>query len=273
MKSPALKFLLPALAMLTFAVQAAEPSPNLANQLTEARAQLEVLKQKYSDQHPMVREQKAKIASLEQQLPKNTPATSSPESAQRTFSLDFPGGSLRAFLAAMAKIEGVSLSVIAAGEQSDLETQLPPFSLKNTTVMTTVQVLSRLLQPRGLDLSPMSSDPSVVAVLSRRDAPKPGAIRPPPTMFDSFPLGTYLAEQTIDDIVGAIRAGWELDPSHDKEALRLKFHPGTSILLVSGPPEAIQIAGKVISQLKGAYDKDSKSNLRKLSPNPEPTKR
>jgi len=31
--------------------------------------------------------------------------------------------------------------------------------------------------------------------------------------------------------------------------LRLKFHQPTAILLVSGPPEATQIAGKIISQL------------------------
>ena len=45
-------------------------------------------------------------------------------------------------------------------------------------------------------------------------------------------------------------AGWELDPAHDPKALNLKFHPGTSILLVSGSTDAIMVTQSVIGQLK-----------------------
>jgi hypothetical protein len=274
MKSTVLKLLLLALAMLTFAVQAAERSPNPQSphrsaapaldgketglgQLIEAHAQLEVLKQKYGDQHPMMIEQKAKIAALEKQLRNSGAPSGGLESAQRTFSIDFPGGSLRAFLTAIEKIDGVSLSIIGSGEQSDFETQLPPFSLKNTTLMTAVQVLSRLLQPRGFDLSPMSSDPSVVAVLSRHEPPR--STRIIPNEFESFQVGPYLADQTIEDIVAAIRTAWELDPQRDPNALRLKFHPATSILLVSGPRDGLNMAAKLISQLKTQSKTDART--------------
>lgn len=264
MKFTVFKLALVALGSLVHAIAAAELTP-----LQEARAQLEGLKQKYGDQHPTIIEQKAKIAALEKQGA-DSPSKASREAA-KSFSIDFPGGTVRDFLNAVAKLEGVSLSIIA-NDPADLKTPLPAFSLRNSGVQTVVMALMRLLETRGYNLNPVGMEPnSVVAVLARQEPRPKAAPPPPPTLFDSFPLGTYLADQTIDDIVGAIRAGWELDPAHDKESLRLKFHPGTSILLVSGPPEAIQIASKVISQLKGAYDKDSKSNLRKIT-NPDPVK-
>jgi hypothetical protein len=178
------------------------------------------------------------------------------------------GGSLREFVTAASSSEVGSFSLINAGEPADLETPLPAFNLRNANWGTVIEVLANFLSTRGLQLRIAGSDTearSVVCVLRRVDTSKEDKLAGA-TQFDSFPLGAYLADQSIDDIVGAIRAGWELDPKHDRDALRLKFHPPTSILLVSGPPEAIAVASKVISQLKGAFDKDSKSNLQSTKP-------
>ncbi len=194
--------------------------------------------------------------------------------------IDFPGGNLRALLDALPHEAGAfSFNVISAGDARDVDAALPPFSLRNASLETLFGVVKQLIESKGFNLTDTDAASrriinSVVCVLSRRDVPQ-AVKRIEPTLFDSFPLGAYLNDQSIDDIVGAIRAGWELNPAHDRDALRLKFHPPTAILLVSGPPDAIAVANKVISQLKGAFDKDSKSELRsrqnQLSP-PETTK-
>jgi hypothetical protein len=165
------------------------------------------------------------------------------------FNIDFPGGTIREFLSVTMKTPA-SISIISAGEASDLDTPLPPFALRNTNAIVTLQVLARLLMPRGFDLVPMDSGPnSAVAVLSRHQDRKP-VVRQAQNDFESFQLAHHLQDQSIDDIVGAIRAAWELDPQRDPNGLRLKFHPATSILLVSGPRDGLNMASKIISQLK-----------------------
>lgn len=195
------------------------------------------------------------------------------ESAPRQFSIDFPGGTVRDFLTAVSKNDGVSISIIAASDPADLGAPLPPFSLRNINTMTAEQVLARMLNARGYDLTLVSGDPysnSVVAVLSRIEK-KPVVVRMPSSRFESFQLGPYLADQSIDDIVGAIRMAWELDPQHDPKALNLKFHPQTAILLMSGPPEGLELAMKIISQLKRSAKNDPKPAQK--TPPPEAEKR
>jgi hypothetical protein len=253
MKSLLSKILLLALAAFASVALAAEPTAGeLQNQLRYARNQVLELKKKYTDDHPMVREQKAKVAALEKQLADAGGHPEANDNVLRTFSIDFPGGTLGDFIGALSKIEGVSISIISTGDQSDFAIKLPPFALRNTNAIVAVQVLARLLEPRGIDLNPMMSDQnSGVAVLSRRES-KLAPTRTAPSQFESFQLAPYLADQSIEDIVGAIHAGWELDPQHDAKALQLKFHPQTSILLVSGPREGLDLTMKIISQLKAA---------------------
>ena len=257
MKFTLSKIALLSVALLLPAARAAESNPAaLQTQLHSARAQLAELRQKFTDDHPRVAEQKAKIAALEKQIAEDPLKPTRevlnmvmPRAA--TFSIDFPGGSIRTFLAAASKIDGVSISIVSAGDASDLDTPLPPFSLRNTNAMVTLQVLGRLLSPRGFDLSTMEAGQnSAVAVLSRRSTSRPRPVVPPADQFESFQLAPYLVDQTIDDIVGAIRAAWELNPEHDANQLKLKFHPATSILLASGPREGLDLTAKIISQLK-----------------------
>ncbi len=262
--------------------------------LAEARAELEELKQTFTETHPRVREQRARIAALEgavrppqpggqprgpmpgQPMPPQPPGQPGPHPQPwggpfpphfKPISVDFPGGTLNDLLALIAKNPEVSLSVINAGEPADLATPVPAFVLRNTTAPTILQVLARLLNPRGLELSPVSGDDnSVVALLVRHDPARPGPVRAPPTEFESFQLGPFLGETSVDDVVAAIRTAWELDPHHDASALRLKFHPPTSILLVSGPREGLSMAMKIISQLKPSTKIRPDSSPRPPSP-------
>jgi hypothetical protein len=129
----------------------------------------------------------------------------------------------------------------------------------------TLQVLGRLLIPRGFELAPMEAGPnSAVAVLARPTRPRTTV--PPASVFESFQLAPFIIPraqsaderiQAVDYIVNAIRTAWEMDPSHDKDALRIKFHSPTSILLVSGPGPAIDTAKNVLGSLRRTADDSS----------------
>ena len=183
--------------------------------------------------------------------------------------LDFPGGSLSKLLATISKAHEVSFNIISAGNPTDLATEMPPFSLRNAPLATVAEVIHQLLYPRGLDLKYVGGETnSVVCVVSWREMPD-ASKHPPATEFESFQLAPYLAEQSVDDIVGAIRTAWELDPAHDRAALHVKFHPGTSILLVSGPHDGISLALSVIVSLKRAPEQHPKVSPKNPPPEAE----
>ena len=78
--------------------------------------------------------------------------------------------------------------------------------------------------------------------------------------FQSFQLAPYLEFQSVDDIVGAVHAMWALDPMRSPEALRVKFHPPTGILLVSGPSEGIQMVEVILRQLRRSSEQAPRPN-------------
>jgi hypothetical protein len=200
-------------------------------------------------------------------------AVTTNEAKPRIFSLDFSGGSLGKLLADLAKVDGISFSVITAGGPADLNVELPPFALRNASLITLYEVLQPLLAVRGYDMNVAGGADgrnSLVGVLRRMEKPAPRARS---SDFASHQLAPYLAEQSVDDIVGALRAAWELDPAHDRAALHLKYHPPTSILLVSGPPEAIEMTRRVLQEMKRSPDKAAKSALLNAPPPAETEKK
>jgi hypothetical protein len=164
-----------------------------------------------------------------------------------TADINFPGGTLGQLTTMLARTPEGSLNII--GDSNDLNIQLPPFAIQNAHAGVIAMALNRFLETRGLTLLPSGGN-----VPNTKDVYVVRRIGDP-TMrsrdnFESLQLAPYLEQHKIDDIIGAIRAAWELDPTHDAAALRLKFHPPTSILLVSGPPEATLLTQKVVATLK-----------------------
>jgi hypothetical protein len=218
------------------------PSGAGSREMIEARTNLMRLKADLGEDDPHVMAERGRVEMLEGLEPKK-------------ISIDFRGGPLSALLNQIGGPDGPSLSIIGADGLNPSEVGLPPFSLRNAHLVTLIEVVRQLV-PREFQFEPAGPiEPNTaVCVLRRRvfDQPRTNA-----GDFESFQLAPLLKEQSVDDIIGAIRTAWELDPRHDKEALRIKFHPPTGLLLISGqsdgsrrPSEAIEIAHKVISQLK-----------------------
>ncbi len=167
------------------------------------------------------------------------------------------GGPLSAFLAAASKDSERTINLINAGDAADLETQLPPFVLRNVTWGTVLNVLGNFLQPRGLDLRFVGGDhpdlnlaKSVVCVLRRIDQPQSVKASSQPE-FESLQISDCITDkQTFEIIANAIVTAWEFDPRHIPKSLRLKFHPASGILLVSGPAPATAIARQIVAELR-----------------------
>lgn len=170
------------------------------------------------------------------------------------------GGTLRELLAAFSVGREPTLTVINGGESSDLDIPVPAFDLRNAHWLTVIEVISNFVATRGLLLKTAGSDndnPNASASITcvmRRAGGADGRQAGEPA-FEAFQLTDYIVrDKTVDDdmvqtITEAIRAGWAIVPGADQSALRLKYHPETRLLLVSGPAPAVQVAKQVIAGL------------------------
>lgn len=167
------------------------------------------------------------------------------------------GGPLSAFAAAAADVGGASFSLVNAAAPADLETPLPPFDLHHANWETVVNVLDSFLSAHGLRLqfvggdSPNPAEATSVVCVLRSAEVAPTAKRPGSRGFGAFQLEDRIFDdQTVDVIVDAIRSAWALEANRDQAALLIKFHPGTKILLISGPAPATEVAAGVIDSLR-----------------------
>ncbi len=237
-----LRLSLVALLSLVFAHAAnvpAEPS-----ELAQARARLlDLYNRKFDDGADQVKSTKLEIARLEY-LAAHAPAKA--EDPVPLINIDFAGGSVAQLVTTIAKTNSGVFNVL--GEESELQTRLPPFSVRQVSPSALGQAVAQLMSPRGLNLQAIDRTTFVL----RQDPNftyQQNQIDQRASQFASIPLAAYLEHQTIDDIVGAIRAAWELSPLHKPADLQLKFHPPTKLLLASGSNDAINIVLKVIATL------------------------
>jgi len=172
--------------------------------------------------------------------------------------LDFPGGTIDQFIAALASSRA-NFNVVA--QPADLGAILPPLSVRHANTFAFAQALDSLLQVDGLTLGGEWS--SNVFTIEKLPADAKGG---PATLTQSCQLSLELKQQSLDSILDAIRTAWTLDPAHNPDALRLKFHPATQLLLISGPPDAVRIALNVIHHLSVPPAEDEKPD--RLAPAP-----
>lgn len=182
------------------------------------------------------------VAHAEAQAPAGVPV--------RLVNIDFQGGTMASFLEAANKA-GAPFNVLA--EKNDLALELPPFSLRNADPTALANAMGELLRQRGFALqSNVRTWPGQAPVYALRklgpyEIPVDQRMVP---QFQSFQLAPYLEAQSVDDIVGAIRAAWELDSTRNSDSLRIKFHPPTGVLLISGPQQAIIMVQGILKELR-----------------------
>jgi hypothetical protein len=220
-----------------------------SSELAAARADLlEAYQRGQTDENNNVKQLRAKIAALEYIAAAQS--TTTRESAPRLISVDFPGGPASALVAAISKSDREnSFNII--GEVADLQIALPAFSVRNADPAALATALNGILQPRGYILAASGRvSPAHAPVFTLRKMNPYESDQRQLAQLQSFQLAPYLEHQSVDDIIGAIRTAWELDPTRNPSTLRLKFHPPTGILLVSAPQEGIQMIHSVLKELR-----------------------
>jgi hypothetical protein len=236
-------------------------------ELIEARARLlEAYQRGQTDQDKSVQELRAKIGALEYIAAAQGNAAH--DYAPRLISVDFPGGPASALVATINKSERDSFNVI--GEKADLAIDLPAFAVRNADPAALASALNGILQSRGYILAPSGRvNPGQSPVFTLRKLTPYETDHRQIGQFQSFQLASYLEYQSVDDITGAIRAAWELDPARSPANLRLKFHPPTGILLVSAPEEGLRLVQAVLKELRRS-DSDPKMFTPKKAGGPVP---
>lgn len=174
------------------------------------------------------------------------------ESQRKYFlNIEFQGGPLAVLLENIGG-SNFSLNIISPGSTELLKSaELPAFTLRNSSMLALTKVVGNLVEAQGYKFQVVDdTNPNhVVGMLSKAGPAR--APMQPPTAFESIQLDEYLhSGLTIDDIVDAIRSAWELSPKNDRDALKLKYHPPTKILLVSGPTSAIIVTKTVVGSLR-----------------------
>ena len=166
--------------------------------------------------------------------------------------IGFPGGPISEFLKTLPSESRFNFNLV--GEKADLATELPPLSLKVINDEALAHALNQVLASRGLVITPSSGasdgySTRSIFVLKRIVDPDAGKPASEPR-FRSYHVGDILlAKQSIDEITSAIHAAWEITPGSKPGQLILKYHPGTSLLLVTGPEPAIKTTENVLATL------------------------
>lgn len=130
--------------LLALGVRAA---PADSPELVQARAELTRMFERGStDTNEQVKQQRAEIARLQYLADVDAKAAGN-DSAARLISVNFPGGSAAALLAAADKSSLSGFNVI--GEKADLAIELPPFAVRNADAWALATALNEILRPRG----------------------------------------------------------------------------------------------------------------------------
>ena len=167
--------------------------------------------------------------------------------------VNVPGGTIAQLIAWLPKSGITRFDLVA--DKADLEVDVPAFSLRYPTGDSLATALNKSLNPRGLTILASNSglnaagSPTVYLLqkFSDPDANKPANV----ARFRSYQLTDYLVDkQTVDEITQAIHVAWTLFPDHKAEDLKLKFHPSTTLLLVTGPEEGIRVVENVLVNLR-----------------------
>lgn len=169
-------------------------------------------------------------------------ADARPESADPTFSLDYPGGKLDSFVAQLEK-QVPGLNLIVHSQAKGIEVQ--PLSLKNVNVTVAISAIQELLEPR-IEVFEIKGPPgkSKVRILRPRQIP---------VRTTAFHLGPDQQNGGATKALDVIEFSITSLPNADRRTKpKVKLHEPSGILLVTADDEQLSLIGKVIGMLGGS---------------------
>lgn len=118
----------------------------------------------------------------------------------------------------------------------------------------------------GYSFRRVSSNEGALTYLLNGQYPPPSPVEPeapqppqapvepaPPRAVFFFSLDPYLERFTVEDIITAVKTGWDLDGKKDRPTL--KYHDQTKLLVASGDPSQVEMIKSVLANLGRSVSK------------------
>lgn len=201
------------------------------------------------------------LASVAAAPPASRPAGAPTVAAAATpfFNLDFAGGTLRAYVAALQK--ETPLNLVIDDGTGDLP--MPPVSLRFIDAVTALSLIERVERgPSGdtvvrVDQVKSGAPDATPTYRVRITGPAPRTAND--VVIESI-ADVISAGMKADAVLSAIEAGTSVALGDRAKAMELNFHEPTSLLMARGPAEGCNAARQVVESLRAAV-RPSKSAL------------
>ena len=161
------------------------------------------------------------------------------------FDIDFPGGTVVEFVAAVSAARGRPANILI--DENDRSMRIPKFAMRQVTLGSLIQAINQLARMRDPASEFAAGNYAVpgetiwsLTVARPRNVPE--------EQVKFFNLDRFLPLNSVDDIITALNAGYQLKTGGD-DRINLKFHKETRLLMVRGTPEVLAMVGDVLSQL------------------------
>lgn len=176
------------------------------------------------------------------------------------FNLEFPGGTLRAYVAALQKATS-GVNVVVSDFAADLA--MPPVSLKHIDVLTALSIIERTEQrpdgPMVVELERVNASEEGATATYRVQVSGSAPRAANDIVIESI-ADVISAGMKAEAVLSAIEAGTSVALGDRAKAMELSFHEPTSLLMARGPVEGCSAARQVVASLRSAT-RPSKSAL------------
>jgi hypothetical protein len=141
-----------------------------------------------------------------------------------------------------------SLDIV--GPKDYFSAPLPAFSVQRVESRSDlIGMISVLLEPTEFRLHQVGEH---LAVLTKNESKRGHE-------FISREISSLVdAQRSVDDIVDAIRTACAMVPSGNRDALQIKYHPQTGLLLMAGPAVDLDVAEQVLGALHSEHGRDDR---------------
>jgi hypothetical protein len=195
----------------------------------------------------------SQAGTLEQLIPKTAEASV----REVPIDIDFPGGTLREYVAALREVTKPNVVNVVAPE-TVLNVRIGELSLRQVTIKTAVDSVEWAIEPRGTVLV-QQIGPNSYGLTSRRGAASVEAGPSGPVaaiqvlslkeLTDPLPSDSPHGRVTVeaDVVLTAVRTAVE---STNGDQAELKYHADSGLLIVRGTPDQLRTAESVLERMQ-----------------------
>lgn len=168
-----------------------------------------------------------------------------------TFNFKFAGGTLGELAQALPRQIRDEAMVNLIVDEAVQSTRMPVFEFRNTTPESMLSALIKMMEGKGLVVNwamPGTGGGSPFLVV-RGDKPPSAPIDFKVESHAIAPLVKPTGPYEVAEVVGALRAFWEMDPTKKAEDLVVQYHEPSELLLIRMPKDSGLNVEHVLQQL------------------------